>query len=269
MNRVIPLVETPLLRITRFEHPEEEPHHDPREEYSPSISLSFVLRGSFEIRAGSKTFEVTPRTVFATRPGLSYSTRHAHDRPTDVCLSVDFSPEFLGSECSEVFSAEPVLELTNRTAHLKWRLERALERNRDPAPFEEIGAELLTSVGVPEPGAKLFGERSFAWYAERIEQARDLLATSFREGHSLGSLSRTVGMSPFHFARLFRSLVGVPPGRYLLFTRLDYAHRLLREGRLVTDVCFDCGFRNLSYFARAFRKRYRISPSAVRRHKRN
>ena len=264
MNRVIPLLETPLLRITRFEHPEEEPHHDPREEHSPSISLSFVLRGSFEIRAGSKTFEVTPRTVFATRPGLSYSTRHAHDRPTDVCLSIDFSPEFLGGECSEVAPAGPVLELTNRTAHLKWRLERALERNRDPAPFEEIGAEILTSVSVPEPGARL-SERTFAWYAERIEHSRDLIATSFRERHSLGSLSRAVGMSPFHFARLFRSLVGVPPGRYLLVTRLDHAHRLLREGGLVTHVCFDCGFRNLSYFVRAFRKRYGVPPSAVRR----
>jgi AraC-like DNA-binding protein len=268
LNRVIPLVETPLLRITRFEHPEDEPHHDPREEHSSSTSLSFVLRGSFSIRAGSKTFELTPRTVFATCPGLAYRTLHADDRPADICLSIDYSPEFFADEPSEIAPVAPVLDLTNRTAYLKWRLERALERNRDPEPFEEIGAELLSSVRGSEPGAKLFGERTFAWYAERIEQARVLLDTSFREVHSLGSLSRAVGMSPFHFARLFRSLVGVPPGRYLLATRLEHAHRRLREGRRVTDVCFDCGFRNLSYFVRAFRKRFQVPPSAVRRHQR-
>ncbi len=268
MNRVIPLVETTLLRITRFEHPEDEPHHDPREEHSRSISLSFVLRGSFSIRAGSKTFELTPRTVFATRPGLSYRTLHADDPPADICLSIDYSPEFLGDEPSGIASSEPVVELTNRTAYLRWRLERALERNREHGVFEEIGAELLSSVPGYEPGAKLFGERSLAWYAERIENARVLLASSFRERHSLGSLSRAVGMSPFHFARLFRSLVGIPPGRYLLLARLDHAYRLLREDRTVTDVCFDCGFRNLSYFVRAFRKRYRIPPSAVRRNQR-
>jgi len=268
MNRVVRLVETPLLRITRFEHPEGEPHHDPREEYSSSISLSFVLRGSFSIRAGSKRFEVTPRTVFATRPGLAYRTVHADDPPKDLCLSVDYSREFLGDECSAVAPAEPVVELTNRTAYLKWRLERALERNLQPAAFEEIGADLLSSVGGLEPGGRLFGERNLAWYAERIEHARALLDMSFREGHSLGSLSRAVGMSPFHFARLFRSLVGVPPGRYLLFTRLDRAYRLLREDRPVTDVCFDCGFRNLSYFVRAFRKRYGLPPSTVRQHRR-
>jgi AraC-like DNA-binding protein len=230
--------------------------------------LSFVLRGSFSIRAESKTFELTPRTVFATRPGLAYRTLHADDRPTDICLSIDYSPEFLGDEPSRIASSEPVVDLTNRTAFLKWRLERALEQKREPAGFEEIGAELLVSVNAVEPGAKLFGERSLAWYAERIEHARALLASSFRERHSLGSLSRAVGMSPFHFARLFRSLVGVPPGRYLLFARLDHAHRLLREDRPVTEVCFDCGFRNLSYFVRAFRKRFRIPPSAVHRSRR-
>jgi len=267
MNRVVPLVETPLLRITRFEHPEGEPHHDPREENSTLISLSFVLRGSFSIRVGSRTLEVTPRRVFATRPGLAYRTLHAEEPPADVCLSVEYSPEFLGDGRSAVALAEPVFDLTNRTAYLKWRLQRALELKREPALFEEIGADLLDSAGRLAPDAKLFGERSLAWYAERIEHARTLLAASFREGHSLGSLSRAVGMSPFHFARLFRSLVGVPPGRYLLVTRLDHAYRLLQENRQVTDVCFDCGFRNLSYFVRAFRKRYGLPPSTVRRHR--
>lgn len=264
MNRVVPLVETPLLRVTRFEHPGEEPHHDPREENSTSISLNFVLRGSFAIRAGSTRLEVTPRTVFATRPGLAYRTYHEEERPTDVCLSVEYAPEFFGEEHPGLAPTSPVLELTNRTAYLKWRLERAVELKREDVAFEEIGADLLSTVGGLEPGTKLFGERSLAWYGERIEHARTLLETSFRERHSLGSLSRAVGMSPFHFARLFRSLVGIPPGRYLLFTRLDQAHRLLREDRSVTDACFDCGFRNLSYFVRAFRKRYGIPPSAVR-----
>jgi AraC-like DNA-binding protein len=265
MNRVVPLVETPLVRITRFEHPEGEPHHDPPEESSTSVSLSFVLRGSFAIRAASKRFELTPQTVFATRPGLDYRTYHANDPPTDVCLSIDYSPEFFGDGNPWAPALpEPVLALTNRTAYLKWRLERALDLEPEPGAFEGIGADLLVSLGGVEPASKLFQERSLRWYQERIDRARRLLETSFREKHSLGSLSREVGMSPYHFARLFRSLVGTPPGRYLLFVRLDHARQQLRGGRTVTEACFDCGFRNLSYFVRAFRKRYGIPPSALR-----
>src|SRR3972149_4325705 len=122
MNRVIPLAETPLVRITRFEHPEGEPHLDPREETSTSVALSFVLRGSFSIRSGARRFDVTPRTVFATRPGLAYRTYHAEDRPTDICLSIEYAPEFFSDGSSGVAPAEPVFALTNRTAYLKWRL---------------------------------------------------------------------------------------------------------------------------------------------------
>jgi AraC-like DNA-binding protein len=265
MNRVVPLAETPLVRISMFEHPEGEPHRDPREECSPTISLSFVLRGSFAIRFGSRSFELNPRKVFATRPGLAYRTNHDGDRPTDVCLSVAYSPEFFGEEGFAFAPASPVLDLTNRAAYVKWRLERALERKREAAAFEEIGAELLSSVHVLEPGGKLFGERSLEWYAERIEQARVRIEASFPERHSLASLSREAGMSPFHFARVFRSLMGMPPGRYLILTRLDRAHRLLRQNRSVTDACFESGFRNLSYFVRAFRKRFGRPPSAARR----
>lgn len=263
MNRVVSLVETPLVRITRFEHPEKESHRDPVEENATSVSLNFVLSGSFFIRTGSRKMEVTPRALFATRPGLSYRTTHDEECPTDVCLTVEYRPGFFGEESPVAVSA-PILALTNRTAFLKWRLLRALERKRDGAAFEEIGADLAAAVHRPEPAAKLFSEKSLGWYAERIEEARTHLEGSFQERHSLGSLSRAVGMSPFHFSRLFRSLVGTPPGRYLLLTRLERAHRMLRENRSVTDVCYDCGFRNLSYFTRAFRKRYRVPPSAAR-----
>ncbi len=207
--------------------------------------------------------EVTPRALFATQPGLSYRTSRDEECPTDVCLSVEYRPEFFGEESPVAISA-PVLALTNRTAYLKWRLLRALEGKRDGAAFEAIGADLAAAVHRPEPAAKLFSEKSLGWYAERIEEARSRLEGSFQERHSLGSLSRAVGMSPFHFSRLFRSLVGTSPGRYLLLTRLDRAHRMLRQNRSVTDACYDCGFRNLSYFTRAFRKRYEVSPSAAR-----
>jgi len=68
-------------------------------------------------------------------------------------------------------------------------------------------------------------------------------------------------MSPFHFARVFRALVGKPPHRYLLEVRLARAARLLREGLSVTETCFAAGFNNLSYFTRRFRRCYGTAPS--------
>jgi AraC-like DNA-binding protein len=264
LNRVVRLVETPLVRVTRFEHPENEPHRDPREESADSVSLSFVVSGSFSVRAGSRSHEVTPKSLFVTHPGLSYRTAHAETCPTDVCLSFDYRPGFFDGEARPAAPPFPVLDLSNRTGYLKWRLLRALEESPRGALLEEIGVELADAAFGAENDERLFRERSLSWYAERVEAARTRMEESFHERHSLSSLSRTAGMSAFHFARIFRSLVGTPPGRYLLLVRLERARGLLRQGRSVTDASFDCGFRNLSYFTRAFRKRYGSLPSAIR-----
>ena len=69
--------------------------------------------------------------------------------------------------------------------------------------------------------------------------------------------------------RHFRPL-GETPGHRLLNRRLELAHARLsaRKGDQpaegVTAVAFDCGFNDLSYFYREFRKKYGTTPGAVR-----
>jgi AraC family transcriptional regulator len=79
--------------------------------------------------------------------------------------------------------------------------------------------------------------------------------------HSLYSLSARVNMTAFHFARVFRALVGKPPHRYLLELRLQRAAELLRGGLNVTEACFQSGFNNLSHFSRRFRRQNGVQPS--------
>src|SRR5438309_6692555 len=103
-----------------------------------------------------------------------------------------------------------------------------------------------------------------AWYAERIEAARQHLAQRFAEQHQLRSVARTVGMSTFQFARMFRELVGSAPHQYLSRLRYRAALHMLLEGASVTDACFECGFSNLSHFSRQFRQRFGPCPSSVK-----
>jgi AraC-like DNA-binding protein len=69
--------------------------------------------------------------------------------------------------------------------------------------------------------------------------------------------------------RHFRPL-GETPGHRLLNRRLELAHARLTARREqpsegVTAVAFDCGFNDLSYFYREFRKKYGATPGAVAR----
>ncbi len=72
-------------------------------------------------------------------------------------------------------------------------------------------------------------------------------------------------ISPFHFLRLFGSVLGVTPHQYLVRSRLRHAARLLADNeRSVTDVAYDVGFGDLSNFVRTFHRAARVSPRRFR-----
>ena len=80
------------------------------------------------------------------------------------------------------------------------------------------------------------------------------------------TLAAALGLSPFHFARMFRQRLGTPPHRYLAQLRLEAARRLLRTGqRPLAGVAAACGFSSPSAFARAFRQATGVTPGAYRR----
>jgi AraC-like DNA-binding protein len=73
------------------------------------------------------------------------------------------------------------------------------------------------------------------------------------------------GISPFHFLRLFSSVLGVTPHQYLVRSRLRHAARLLADDeRPITDVAYDVGFGDLSNFVRTFHRAAGVSPRRFR-----
>jgi AraC family transcriptional regulator len=81
----------------------------------------------------------------------------------------------------------------------------------------------------------------------------------------LEHIADQVGLSAFHFLRVFSRVIGVTPHQYLLRSRLAHAARLLaQDHRTVTDIAFDVGFADLSNFVRTFGRAAGISPNGFR-----
>ncbi len=266
MNRFTPLLEAESVVLGRFDHPCESPHRDPWQETARAYSIGFVEQGSFELGSRRQRWQFAPGTVLSLSPGFAYRARHFERQPSDVCLSVRFRRRFveeLASDERKRFPSIPALPLTNRLAYLRWRLLAVSAGTREPLALETLAAELLNEISGPRSDAPagLFREHLFGWYVERVEAARETLESRYAEPQPLTRLARGVGMSPFHFARTFRALVGVPPHRHLLRVRLERAAERLREGESVTSACFASGFANLSHFIRLFRRAFGVLPS--------
>src|ERR1041385_1936617 len=88
-----------------------------------------------------------------------------------------------------------------------------------------------------------------------------------RLGHdlSLGALSRRAGVSPFHFHRTFRAIVGETPKQYTLRLRLDRAaSQLITTDASVLQIALDTGFGSPEVFTRAFVRHFTRTPSQYR-----
>jgi AraC family transcriptional regulator len=124
----------------------------------------------------------------------------------------------------------------------------------------EILAELCRLGGTPFAPAR----GGLAPWAER--RCVELMRARMSEDVSLDELAAEAQLSPFHFARMFKQSLGVPPRVYLTRLRLEKACELLENTDLpVTEIAFEVGYSSNQVLARVFLKHQRMSPSDYRR----
>jgi len=100
----------------------------------------------------------------------------------------------------------------------------------------------------------------------KLRRITDWMAEHAAEDFNLAQLAAQVGLSKFHFDRLFKSAMGVSPSRYHINLRMDAARRLLRETKKsVVTVALEVGYANPSHFAQLCRRETGLSPSDYRR----
>lgn len=99
------------------------------------------------------------------------------------------------------------------------------------------------------------------------EQALQYLRENLAEQISLDTLARSVHLDPSYLVRLFRRQYGQTPMACLIALRMNRARELLLNTNLsVAEISASCGYNSSSYFATQYKRYFRITPGAQRRH---
>ena len=136
--------------------------------------------------------------------------------------------------------------------HLEVRIEKLLEeRDRIYRHFAmEPDFQDISRLPMEEPD-KLFMGKLIRIISENVNNP-DLQADM---------LEKELGMSSTNFYRKLKQISGLAPGDLIRTIRLKHAAGLLRQTTMnVTEVFYESGFNNRSYFYREFQKMYQLPP---------
>lgn len=110
-----------------------------------------------------------------------------------------------------------------------------------------------------------FSNNQFNYNSRRIAKAFEFMESHYRQNVSLADVAKTVNMPEVSFSRFIKKRTGKTFIESLNEIRLGHASRLLIDTtQTVAEISFNCGFNNLSYFNRIFKKKNGCTPTEFR-----
>ncbi|WP_407120627.1 helix-turn-helix transcriptional regulator [Bradyrhizobium sp. STM 3561] len=257
------LLTTPSMTVSEFRC-DAGPDDTPFAECRTGHSIAYVRSGSFGCHCRAGFFELVAGSLLIGAPGEEYTCTHEHVSG-DVCLGFFFSEDLVDAlggrrETWQIGATPPLPELMV----LGELAQTAADGNSDLG-LDEIGQILagrfvdVVSGKARKPATPTARDRRRA-----VEAALWIDDNSHAE-LDLEQAAKQAGLSPFHFLRLFSSVLGVTPHQYLVRSRLRHAARKLADDdTAVTDIAYDVGFGDLSNFVRTFHRAAGVSPTKFR-----
>jgi AraC family transcriptional regulator, transcriptional activator of the genes for pyochelin and ferripyochelin receptors len=101
---------------------------------------------------------------------------------------------------------------------------------------------------------------------ERLLFAKEYMTIHFENPPSLTELSRIIGLNEYKLKRGFKEMFGTTVFGYLSETRLDMAKEsLLNNSKTISLLAFELGYSSTQHFSTAFKKRFGVAPSMLKK----
>ena len=173
----------------------------------------------------------------------------------------------ISDDLQQLLHGVPLLQgdhLSLSARQLVLGVETAVSAHEQETLFLEVVGDVLQLMRLRHQALLRLGHHKQQTVQEMVPlllQARQFVEARYSERFTTQAVANTVGLSEFHFARLFRAAFDVTLRQYVIQLRLDAARLLLEQEPVrVTDVAYKVGYGSLSTFINAFSQRFGLSP---------
>ena len=234
--------------------------------YSSAVNLTLVLEGSMEAKWDGMAAEIPAGWASLTYATTSFELRLPRGTRSVVQWCETGEPAGSAWVRQKLRKAPAVLEASETLRTLMaMGMKLALENRDEVRAFRDALGEALICAYLHQADL----DRDEAIVPDPVAKGKDFIEAHFSEPIDNGQVARRVGVSPQYLVRLFKRSYSISPVQHLWNLRAEKGAFLLRQtGLSVSEIAYQCGYKNPFHFSRHLKTKYGHSPSDLRKLKR-
>ncbi|AFZ32000.1 transcriptional regulator, AraC family [Gloeocapsa sp. PCC 7428] len=253
-----------LLRVEQHRQPAKESSECCLPHYLLSIHLGQPIQLERNAEGQRRSVHLTPGDIMLTPPDLHRKLSWNTDAEF---LLLRLEPNIFVSAVNETVESEniemiphikirdPLLQQIGLALKAELKTKQ-LDRLYAESMANALAVHVLRRYSTRKPIIRAYGGLP----NHKLQQAIDYIQTHLAEDISLKAIASELGISQYHFARLFKQSTGYSPYQYLIKCRIERAQELLKQTQQIAHVALQVGFASQSQFGRHFKRLTGVTP---------
>jgi AraC-like DNA-binding protein len=246
--------------------------------FHPEIELNLVLNSSGKRIIGDSVVEYSDCDLALIGPNTPHMWTGMKENNNAHVITIQFHEDLFSKNTLNRKLAFPIRELLERSkrgiAFSKETIETLkpkILKLSDSQDFDSLlnFLSILYDLSIAK-NTKMLASHSYVDFysfpeSQRIEKANNYIKDNLHNKIQLKEVADLVNMSETAFSHYFKKCTNSSFSDYTTDLRLGLAARMLFESeQSIKEICYDCGFNNISNFNRTFKRKMGFTPSDFR-----
>lgn len=247
--------------------------------YHPEIELIFVCGGSGKRQIGSNISYFSDGDLVLMGSNLPHCGMTNENTNNDYEMVIQFKPDFLGEHFFGLPEMQRISALLEKSKagivfseNIKKEIGEKIVEMHESSSLEKLVKflEILDTLASTSDYRILNAGKYYLQTQvednERINLIFNYVKDHFKEQITLEQVADLANMRVPSFCRYFKKITNKTFTQFVNEYRITHSLKLLAEQPLsITEICFESGFNNFSYFNKTFKEYTQKSPSQYRK----
>ncbi|OJX33559.1 MAG: AraC family transcriptional regulator [Chryseobacterium sp. 36-9] len=247
--------------------------------FHPEIELIYVYKGSGKRQIGSNISYFTDGDLILIGSNLPHCGMTNENTKNEYEVVIQFSKDFLGVEFWKATEMSRILSLLEKAKSgivFGEKTKKALKSKIDALTESHSLTKLLFLIEILDELSQTQDYKilnASKYYLQTQKEDNDRISVifnyvkdHFKEQIPLEIVAELSNMTVPSFCRYFKKITNKTFTQFVNEYRITHSLKLLAEQPMsITEVCFDSGFNNFSYFNKTFKEHTQKSPSQYRK----